>query len=614
VLKFLRENISSQCHSRLLLGALVALSVLPVVIAVLYTSHVPRVDDWGLVIEPYFRWQDGAGWLSFLHSAGNDSRHHAAQFIHSITLIWFAWDPVIESLICVGLGILAALVTVKWWMGQMRYKPSWWSLLAGVLSVLLILSPQQWMNWSWGIQICYMLPIASTLLVFWFLTQTWSLGKRVGWALIPCWVAVFSFANGWLAVVLGGMWLGWQVHREGWRPSGLKALLVWAVSALCAGMLYLYEWPESKGLGDEGLLERLIEAPVETLVFFAQVLGAPLSDVGIFDKRVIRVAVQGRVAMAVSLISGLVLAGCLLHLWKRRTKWSPTEVAPWILLVAWGVANTAAITLARVGEGGYGPFQSRYPGFTCLFFVGLLGLLCMTEGIAWRRIRWGFLMLASIGAGVSGVQGWWDVQRVSRSIHAGEAAVSLRHVAPEPVFLEASRPSRTTDTVELLDRLEKSGLLHVKTIMSEWVDESVMSEEAWATGEVLEASKVEGGVKLTGWAINPKTKGPVKAVLLSYQVPGGRERWMGLAGKATVMNQRTARLGARVIENRIGWVYEPLTGEETAFMRKRKLQLKRKPMPSGELIFRAYAFDPVTGELTRLKGVMAAIIDGDTAP
>jgi len=131
-------------------------------------------------------------------------------------------------------------------------------------------------------------------------------------------------------------------------------------------------------------------------------------------------------------------------------------------------------------------------------------------------------------------------------------------------------------------------------------------------GAVTEASKVEGGVRLAGWALNAQTKGPVPAILLSYQVPGEAERWMGIAGKATVMRQKANREGARVIENRIGWVYEPLSGEETTFMRKRKLQLRRHPLPAGELIFRAYAFNPVTGELMRLRGAMAAVVEGET--
>jgi hypothetical protein len=47
-------------------------------------------------------------------------------------------------------------------------------------------------------------------------------------------------------------------------------------------------------------------------------------------------------------------------------------------------------------------------------------------------------------------------------------------------------------------------------------------------------------------------------------------------------------------------------------MRKRKLQLKRNPLPVGDLVFRAYAFDPITGELTRLKGAKAATHEGET--
>ena len=51
--------------SRLLwIGWAVFVSVL-LVMAVQMTCHVPRMDDWGLVIAPYFQWQDGGGFKRF---------------------------------------------------------------------------------------------------------------------------------------------------------------------------------------------------------------------------------------------------------------------------------------------------------------------------------------------------------------------------------------------------------------------------------------------------------------------------------------------------------------------------------------------------------------------
>ena len=580
--------------------------MVPICIAVAFSCHVPRVDDWGLVIEPYFEWLDGKGLWHFLNSAGNDSRHNAAQLLHAITLKGFAWNPVLESLICVGLGGVAAVVAVDWWRQQERLGP--WAVLAGVAGAWFVMSPYQWMNWSWGIQICYMLPIAGTMLMFWVLNQPWSLGKRVGWALLPCWAAVFSFANGWLAVLLGGAVLLWQVCRQDRSAAGVAALGVWLLSAVLAGILYAQGWPESKGVSDSGLFESLMERPGAAMTFYAQVLGAPLADVHLTMQREARVAVQGWLSVVVAGVSAVLLGACLVLLWRRRSRLEDRDWLPWVLLVLWGLGNTAAITLARLGDSGYGPFHSRYPGFTGWFFVGLLGLLAQVEGCCWRWVRGGFLVLMILGAGVGGIQGWMDVQRIARHCDLLESAVALRHVAPEPRYLEATRPSRSFETIGLLDRLESEGLLHVKTILSPKVMDMAVASAGWAQGEMTEAAAVPGGLKVTGWAFDRASRGPVRGVILSYQKPEEEEKWLGMATRYTVMHKKAEKVGARVIEDRMGWVYEPVNEEETVFMRKTSLKLKRNDLPTGTVVIRAYAFDPRNGWVSALEGVQTVVL------
>jgi len=597
---FLRENIKGNRVNRVLWLGLAILVLLPTAMAVQMSCHVPRMDDWGLVIAPYFKWQDGGSFWGFLQTAGNDSRHHAVQLAHAMTMSWWRWDPVVESRMCVALGGVAAGVAARWWvkLGVSSGRV----LVAGLLSVFLVLSPMQWMNWSWGVQLCYMLPIAGTMGVFWALSQEWPLWRRAVVAVVPCWVAVFSFANGWMAVLIGGGWLIWEARRSGWTRSGWVAMGVWAGSAVLAVVVYAMDWPASKGITEQGLFSQVLSAPGEVVWFFAQLLGAPLADVGVSGDREVRVAVQGSVSVGVAVVSVGLLAGCLAHLWRRRRELEGSQVVPWVVLTCWGLGNTAAITLARWGPEGYGPFHSRYPGFTVWFYVGLLGLLALTRGAGWRWVMRVFLGVAGVGAVLGAVQGWRDGERIARQGHFLEAAVALRHVAPEPVFLESTRPWDSKNTIGLLDRLDDGGLLHVKTVRSEKVKETVGEGGGWAKGQLNEVEVVPGGVRVSGWAFDGESRGPVTAVAISFQVAGGEETWLGIAGRNTVQHKKAVKEGARVLEDRIGWVYEPLKGDETAFMQDRKLALKRRALPAGSVTIRAYGYDPVAGRFSLLDG------------
>lgn len=586
--------------SRLLWIGWVVLVCVLVAMAVQMSCHVPRMDDWGVVIAPYFKWQEGGSFWDFLQTAGNDSRHHSAQLMHAVTMRWWQWNPVVESLLCVALGAVSAAMVADWWL-RLGVK-SWRVLGAALLSLLLVLSPMQWMNWSWGIQLCYLLPIAGTMAVFWILNRDWVLWKRVLLAVVPCWVAIFAFANGWLAVLIGGGMVVWEVWRSGWRGGGRLGLVIWVLSAILAAWLYALDWPESKGITEEGLFSRLMSAPGEVVTFFLQLLGAPLADVFVTGDRSARVAVQGWVSVWVAVVAVGVVTGCGVHLWRRRRELSGGEVLPWMVLILWGLGNTAAVTLARWGAEGYGPFHSRYPGFTAWFFVGLLGLLAMTRGTGWKWVMRGVLVLMGAGAGLGALQGWRDGAKAVRNGNMLEAAVAMRHVAPEPVFLESTRPWDTGNTVKWLDRLDKEGLLHVKTMKSEKVKESAGEMGEWANGELSEVEVVEGGLKVTGWAMDGESRGTVKAVAISYQAADGDETWLGIAGRNTVQRKKAEKVGARVLEGRIGWSYEPLTGEERAFMSGTKLKLKRREMPTGLVTIRAYGYDPVRGRLSLLNG------------
>lgn len=559
------------------------------------------MDDWGLVLQPYLQMVDGGGVWSFVHSAGNDSRHDAPNLMHWALIALVRWHPVAQSLVCVFLGTFSAWVVTRFW----KEHPAklWTRLVLAWISVAVVLSPMQWMNWSWGIQICYLLMVAGTMLTWRLLTMPAGLIQRSALAVLPMWIAIFSFINGWLAFLLGFALLGlesWRTRPKGWQ----LALGLWLVAGLVAMVAYQAGAEVERPGGS--MMEAMHEDPFGFVRFFLQVLGAPFSDWSLAKERAERVAVQAMVAVPVAVMS---LAIGLRAVWRLVVGWKREGGAwalPWMVLGLWGLANAFAIAIARFGGEGQGAFHSRYPAFTLWFYIGLWGLCA---GLPARHVlgRWWertWLVVLVAGGVTGGIQGWADAFRIKIHGDLSEAAAALRHVAPEPVYLDVIQPNRGQAVITALDRLETEGLLHVKTLRDSRVPSNSAAADTFALGELVSGRLTDKGVVLEGWAVAANKRERVKAVAISMQPESGEEIWLGLATRLKPARSQAKRIGARVLEDRIGWLYEPMTGDERSFLRGKPLTVTRRPLVSGKTVFRAYAFDPVEGRFCALPGAV----------
>ncbi len=571
------------------------------------SCEVPRSDHWNVIVEPYLQAVQGGSLWDFFHSPGTDSRHDAPKLLHWAVIRGTGWDLRVESLVCVALGGWAAALTLMLWRRQPGPVVARWA--AGWLTCFCILSPIQWMNWAWGIQICYTLLVASAVTMIWCLSGTKVMGWRWWGAAVAAVVAVFSFLNGWMVWGLGlGAVVVLGFTGGGGMKKGVSAALGWLVVGGISGWIYLLGWPESKAVGEAGLVEKVMEAPGAVASFFGKILGGAFSEVWLLEQRADRHELQAWSAPILSAMGlGLAVAagvGC----WRRRREIELGRVMPWALMLLFGLGNAMAITVARVGKVGFSPFQARYPSFTVWFWIGLLGLLMLGRGGWLRMAAWGCGLVMAWGGVIGGVQGWRDGLRDARGHGMLEAAVGLRHATVEPVLMDAVRSIGGEETVGLLDQLDQMGLLAVGRVPGNLVKEARVGQPGVYLGAILDGTGMSGQVALSGWVLHAETRRAARAVVVSYQPEGGEEKWLGVATRWTKQPSKAKKYEAQVFEQRIGWSFEPLTGRETALMRDEPLKLRRPPLPSGPLVFRAYAFEPVGAEFFPLDGQLSLMV------
>ena len=605
-LSFLKRGLLGELPRRLSEGGW--LWYLPLLLAVMplwqawhLTGLVPRADHWNVIVEPYLKTVDGGPLWDFFHSPGTDSRHDAAKLLHYLVIKGTGWSLFAESMVCVVLGVLATMMALQFWKRHPGPVMTRW--IGAWITAFGILSPMQWMNWVWGIQICYTLLVAASVAMIWALVSGGTVRRRVSTAAVFAVISIFSFLNGWMVWGLGLAALVGLAGEEKWRLTAcVGALSSWLAVGALAGWVYVLGWPEAKPVGEDGLMEKLGAAPMAVLLFFLRVLGTPFSELALLEQRVDRHQMQMWSA-AILGVAGLVLV-CVAgwSWWRRRSEWPLSRALPWILVLLFGLGSALAITVARVGKPDFLIFQSRYPSFTIWFWVGLLGLLIACEGRFMVWLRRVFLIIVVWGMSVGGLQGWRDGIRDARQVNYLEAAVAMRHAAVEPVLLDAVRPFGAEETIALLDRLGDLGLLHLARVKNDLVSESNVNRERVYLGSMTECRSDEKGIHLRGWALHSKTRLAARAVGVSYQIEGQPERWLGLATKGSRERGKAKKNQSRELDDRIGWIYEPLTGNETSLMTQSAIRLNRSPLPRGAVTIRAYGFDPVTGVFSPLEG------------
>lgn len=578
---------------------------MPVHLAWNHSVLVPNADAWFMSLKPYMKMLQGTGSLwEFIHAPGNDSRHDVPHLFNWIVFRFFGGDLRVESLVCVMFGAFTA--TMLLWLIRCRLAgPVLWRYLVAWLAVGHVLSPFQWMNWAWGVQICYAVVVWGSIGALTVMQTRWPLIWRTLAACLCAAAATLSFLNGWLSWGLIALMLGVEAIRQGWKSRGwLSSAAIFLAMLAGTAWYFFLEWPDSKVATETEMVQGFAAKPLTYGLFLLRVIAAPMTELLLTMEKEDRVQGLWSVSPWIGAGALLLWAVVLSMLWKRRAELDWSKVVPWLLCGLFGLGNAGALAMARAEHPYAIPFECRYPAYTLWLHIGLLALMGHFV-LRWQKVlRTLWVLIPVVWGGIVGaLQGYWDAERMHAGGQQIEGAAALRKVAVEPVPLDGVAPTAGPRIFTMLDDAESLGLLGITTIKSPLVSEAkVLDDPQLWEGQIKSGSLAPTGVNLRGWALNRKTKKTAGAVVISVQAKDGPEQWQGLATRRLREAKLAERKDAREQQGRIGWAYEALTGKETCRFTSMPMNLSRNPLPKGEVTFRAYVLDVQTGTFWRLSG------------
>ncbi|MEI6537141.1 MAG: hypothetical protein WCN98_17500, partial [Verrucomicrobiaceae bacterium] len=345
-----------------------------------FTCMVPHADHWMMAAEPYFKWQDGTASLwSAVYSQGNDSRYVVSTLLEFLIIKYTNWNLRIESMLCVLLALGSAACVIFLFR---RLQRGWVAWLSALLACVLILSPQQWMNWTFGVQLCYASVVLSTIGVVVMFQKSWPLVLRSAAGAGCAIVASHSFINGWFAWVIGLVFLIREARTGNHHRRALfMSHLIWIVLFAGTAAVYFSGYGDGTRTSDgTSLLGRVMANPGAYLNFFVSVLGAPFADGWASWDRETRIYLTHVLGPLMGVLSLALFGFALMAFLRRDRARCGAGVLPFVVLAFWGLANAAVIALGRTGMAISDPFQSRYLAYIVWFHIGTLALLTTLDG------------------------------------------------------------------------------------------------------------------------------------------------------------------------------------------------------------------------------------------
>jgi len=331
-----------------------------------YTVDLIFADEWGMAYS-YAHFLQGKLTFQELISQHNESRKFFPRliFIGLATLNNSQYNTFNN---CILIFSVACLVSLNVFLLSRFTLPlrAWQHLLLAALANLLIFSPMQHDNWSWGIQLVVFIPIAcvTTALVVTKLKLKFPVIVFL-FALLGTF-STFSYANGMLFWgILFPVLLAVQVpsfkQLRRTTISRWKPLSLWLAYAVLNIGYYFYNY--NKPGSHPSFLEAL-KKPVDAIRYFLAFLGAPL----------------GAGSLLAAQVMGSILVICFvwigIEVWRRRNREGWLQVIyPWLCIGAYTLVSGLVTTAGRVGFGVIQAMDSRYTTFSAYGWVALIYLI-----------------------------------------------------------------------------------------------------------------------------------------------------------------------------------------------------------------------------------------------
>ena len=473
-------------------------------------------------------------------------------------------------------AFLVTLTSVSlWWLIRRTITTSpRLGLFLTFLVTLLMFSPVQAENWTWGFQ--FVLFLSNLLFVVGLLIATSSQTLLIKFAagVTVAVLATFTFGNGVLLWVLSfpvALLLAWW--RDGHRRLGWCT--AWFACAGATIFLYFRDFHRPGQITVPATFR-----PLDYYEYVTAFLGAHLSSAE-WQQPIVPAIIVGNLMLALYISAAVYAYGNRLNFEFLQ------RIAPWGALGAYAISNAILASAARIGLGTTQALDSRYTSFSLYLTISVIGLVAISFA-EFRKApeqrsniflaRSETALVAALFALLVHSYAWGEQSMAERqrSRLLGKGALLFSNVMDSgPVhdrFLMAHAPEARASA----NALDALGFLHPS--MQKSAD--IMSlrrkkRDVLITG-FLDSVNVSGTSSciVEGWAVIPQSGRPADCVVLAYDEPGRGPVAFQIADEIKERTDVAASLGDHRLQPS-GWVS----------------RFDRSIVPAGPRLITAWAFD-----------------------
>jgi hypothetical protein len=477
---------------------------------------------------------------------------------------------------------LTVLVSVNLWLLVRRTIPgsTGQSLVIVFLFNLLLFSPVQAENWTWGFQF----PLFLCNFLFCCGLLTAASGLHIATKFLVCLVltlvATFSFGGGVLLWALTFP-LALVLHHEMSWKSRIALAVAWGGAALGAIALYFFHYVRPP-------LHPILAAsrnPLDYFLYVTTFLGANLSRASRLEPILQAVLVGSGLLV----LWGMAIAYAIRY---RRDSDLTKRTLPWLALGAYAVLNALLAAAARIGFGVNQALDSRYTSFSLYLGIAVIGLLAIVKQdsrdsgrrFGGTSVRLEAALLAVFAAFSLTAFMWGRATMIEsrRTRLLGKSALLFSNVIPSGEIHDRYLMANAPEARSCANLLDSIGLLHPRMLSSAEILK-LKRENARDAGYLDYITQSGPLCTVVGWAILPKRGTPAHCVVLSYEDSKRGPVAFQIADEAQLRTDVAALLHNPAAE-KSGWI----------------CHFDRSQLPAGDLLLNAWAFDAKSAVLYSL--------------
>lgn len=546
-----------------------------------YGVDIPYADEW--TFAPLFvkAHTHTLTFFDFFHQH-NEHRYVFPKLMF-IVFAWLAYGNVrVEMVFSV---FLATLTSFNLWLILRRtlfVGPEKRLLLLTLLNLVLF-SPVQAENWTWGFQ--FVLFFINFLLITGVLiaTSNLALWKKFALCVSIAFVATFSFGNGFFFWVTT---FPLALVSEGGRS--LKQRLIWLVAWGCACLgaisLYFVHYVKPAHHPPVAASGRLLDY----FLYVATFLGNHLSQAARTESIVVPVTV-GTCLL-------IIYFTCLGFALFRGDRLLLKQVSPWLGIGGFALGSAVMTALTRIGFGVSQGLDSRYTTFSLCLSIGVIGMAAIIGRTlhsshgrsAWFRhfyvrLETALLTLFLLAFFVSAAWGVESMKSSERTRLWGKGALLLGNVLDDGIVYETYLGGWAPDILKYAKMEDGLGLLHPAMLRTA---ELSRLPRVGATKTVLgyldKVSCSDGPCETTGWAVLPKKRRVADCVVVTYESPDQGPIIFGVTDEVSDRPDVVQAYPKELL--RCGWA----------------VHFQRSAIPPGEHRISAWALDAKVGTFYEL--------------